>query len=495
MVETLSREAWTDLPNRWPEVEGRGPLDPDRVRGVALHWPGGVRRSYAGLSREQVAAVIRGFDRYHRLTRGWAGIGYCYLVDLSGRVWEGAGDYVAAHSATPAYPDANRDFVGVCLIVGPDDELTPELVEAVRELVEDLGDKFPGIDVVLGHRDVAGAQTECPGATIAAAIRAGTFTDDTIPAPPVPAVSPGMVSPCVGRVTSEFSWARRHPVTGVLLPHLGIDIAGPAGTVIRAAYGGVVEDVGWSITPGHTGLSVRVRNPDGERQHYGHLESAGVVKGQTVDAGDVLGIMGDTGNVTGRHLHFGIFGAAPTVAEAVKRARDPRIDFRHWGVVPGSVPILPELVARPPAPAPAPVRKRNAAARRDYAAGEVAAIQRALAGMGYDVGPDDDDYGDRTARAVRSYQASQLYAPGLIADGDWGPRTQVHYSWVKGLQVALNRWKGGNIRVDGDYRAVTRARVVDLMERNHGGAYKGHVDGIPGPVFCGMLGHPTHPGL
>ena len=104
----------------------------------------------------------------------------------------------------------------------------------------------------------------------------------------------------------------------------------------------------------------------------------------------------------------------------------------------------------------------------------------------------DDDYGPWTEAAVKLYQKSQLFG-NLAADGDWGPKTEAHYLWVIRLQKTMNQWKGADIAVDGDYRRVTANRVEDLMRRNQGYTYHGYPDGVPGPVFCRMLGIPTHP--
>lgn len=130
--------------------------------------------------------------------------------------------------------------------------------------------------------------------------------------------------------------------------------------------------------------------------------------------------------------------------------------------------------------------------RGKYSTQKVKDIQTALAGMGRYDGLIDGDYGPMTTEAVLDYQGDQLFG-GLLADGDWGPVTTRHYVWVKKLQRALNGWVGKNLVVDGDYGAKTRDRVRDVMERNHGGAYKGVIDAIPGPIFCKMLGIPVHP--
>lgn len=123
---------------------------------------------------------------------------------------------------------------------------------------------------------------------------------------------------------------------------------------------------------------------------------------------------------------------------------------------------------------------------------QVKDVQRALAACGMYRGAIDGIAGPVTEEAIEYYQKHQLFG-NLVADGMWGPKTKAHWQWVKVLQTAMNKWKGYNLVVDGDFGKKTRDRVGDLMERNHGRAYKGVIDSIPGPVFCKMLGIPTHP--
>lgn len=151
--------------------------------------------------------------------------------------------------------------------------------------------------------------------------------------------------------------------------------------------------------------------------------------------------------------------------------------------------------ASAPSPAaPDATVKKNAAAHRAYGSGEVLAIQKKLAEAGFYSGALDDDYGSMTEAGVRAYQAGQRYG-GLVVDGDWGPVCEAHYQWVITLQTALNKWKSSYaaLVVDGSYGALTARRVLDVQTRNHGGAYLGALDGVPGPVTCSMLGIPTHP--
>lgn len=141
-----------------------------------------------------------------------------------------------------------------------------------------------------------------------------------------------MQSPVKGRVTSEFSRNRKNPVTGRVEPHLGIDIAAPAGTPYYPVYPGTVIGVGAGLLPGRSGdRNVRVRNPDGETQYYGHGETVSVKVGQKVDHTTQLGTVGQRGNATGPHVHLEIHDKNGV-------PRNPRTDFDHHGVTPGEAP-------------------------------------------------------------------------------------------------------------------------------------------------------------
>jgi len=71
-------------------------------------------------------------------------------------------------------------------------------------------------------------------------------------------------------------------------PHSGMDIAANEGTPISAPRSGIVTS---------TGLVTM----------FCHLSEIGVADGQTVDAGETIGLVGKTGRVTGAHLHFGTY--------------------------------------------------------------------------------------------------------------------------------------------------------------------------------------------
>ncbi len=84
------------------------------------------------------------------------------------------------------------------------------------------------------------------------------------------------------------------------------DLFAPEGTPVLAVYGGTVTAAGYDPTGGHY---VHVDGADKLRYYYAHLAvPPPVAARQVVAAGQVLGLVGETGNAvgTGPHLHLGI---------------------------------------------------------------------------------------------------------------------------------------------------------------------------------------------
>jgi murein DD-endopeptidase MepM/ murein hydrolase activator NlpD len=84
--------------------------------------------------------------------------------------------------------------------------------------------------------------------------------------------------------------------------HRGIDISGNTGQPIFSVDAGVIVYAGWNDW-GY-GNMIMVDHGNGWQSLYGHLNSIGVICGQSVDQGTVIGTLGSTGNSSGSHLHF-----------------------------------------------------------------------------------------------------------------------------------------------------------------------------------------------
>jgi murein DD-endopeptidase MepM/ murein hydrolase activator NlpD len=85
--------------------------------------------------------------------------------------------------------------------------------------------------------------------------------------------------------------------------HPGIDIAVPSGALVRAAGGGTVVQSG---VDDQYGSFVIVQHPEGYQSVYGHLSRLLVKADDTVAAGQVIGLSGNSGRSSAPHLHFEI---------------------------------------------------------------------------------------------------------------------------------------------------------------------------------------------
>jgi len=103
------------------------------------------------------------------------------------------------------------------------------------------------------------------------------------------------------RITSRFSYSRRHPVLNVTRAHLGVDYAAPVGALVIAVSHGVVTRAGFA---GQAGRLVAIRHTSGYETQYLHLSRIHVKPGQRVSQGDVIGLVGSSGLSTGPHLDY-----------------------------------------------------------------------------------------------------------------------------------------------------------------------------------------------
>jgi murein DD-endopeptidase MepM/ murein hydrolase activator NlpD len=109
-----------------------------------------------------------------------------------------------------------------------------------------------------------------------------------------------MLWPISGRITSGFG-NRVDPFEGRRAFHCGIDISAESGTKVLAASHGTVIFSGWRQGYGKT---VILRHPGGYITVYAHNSENKVQENDAVSRGDVIALSGNTGAVTGAHLHF-----------------------------------------------------------------------------------------------------------------------------------------------------------------------------------------------
>ncbi len=160
------------------------PAIAERLRFAVVHHTAGSN-SY---SKSQSAAIVRGIQRYHVLGNGWNDIGYNFLVDKYGQIFEGRGGGIANNVVGAHAGGFNTGSVGVSVIGNFDSAgLSTAAKSALQKLLAwrlDVGHVFPrgSVDVVSGgssrypagvhvrlrnvngHRD--SSATSCPGANI-----------------------------------------------------------------------------------------------------------------------------------------------------------------------------------------------------------------------------------------------------------------------------------------------------------------------------------------
>lgn len=206
--EFVARAIWGARPPK-TVTPIRGP-----VRGVAIHYEGPHMGAY---TPADAIALVRGIQRFHMDTRGWADIAYTAVVDRFGRVFEGRGPGV--RTAAQGTNDGNDHYYAVCYLGGVDDPLTDDARVGIRAAVGWLRVAGHAGDEIRPHSSFHA--TACPGD----ALRDYCRTLTSLPPSPVPAPSPPPAPPAPPQ-------SRRNP-----MPNPLIRVRGTAGVVELTPYG------------------------------------------------------------------------------------------------------------------------------------------------------------------------------------------------------------------------------------------------------------------
>ena len=102
------------------------------------------------------------------------------------------------------------------------------------------------------------------------------------------------------KITSKFG-LRRHPITGQIRAHNGIDISAPVGTPVRATADGVVTK---AMYYSGYGRYVRISHYGKIETAYAHLSRIVVRRGQQVKKGQIIAYSGNSGQTTAAHVHY-----------------------------------------------------------------------------------------------------------------------------------------------------------------------------------------------
>lgn len=148
----ITRAAWRAL------SVGGDPAAMQAIQGVVVHHTAGTMRIQPELAISEMQAI----QRYHMDVNKWSDIGYHYVIDGAGRIYEGRDEgYAGAHC-----PGKNKTHIGIALMgnfetTHPSDEALKALEDLSRYYMAAEGFSAAG---VTGHRDHRA--TLCPGVNI-----------------------------------------------------------------------------------------------------------------------------------------------------------------------------------------------------------------------------------------------------------------------------------------------------------------------------------------
>lgn len=153
-LEVIQRKDWAPLSS----TKAANALPMGQVTRITVHHDGIDPPADLG-TYEQVLAHVQSIQQYH-LSRGWADIGYHFIIDPSGRVWKGRPlSWQGAHVSGD-----NEENIGIVLLGNFQKQHPSEKsLESLGVLIKGLKERYQVQDYrVYTHRELSG-KTECPG--------------------------------------------------------------------------------------------------------------------------------------------------------------------------------------------------------------------------------------------------------------------------------------------------------------------------------------------
>ena len=186
----------------------------------------------------------------------------------------------------PADPSQDVDNGGECSPTCPDRPIPPDAQAVLDSIVRSAPNDNRAL--VAGEQALLAAGYD---ADQAARIAYGRF-------------------PVAGPATWSDDWLNPRWTGDTFRFHLGLDLIAPYGTPLRSPDDGIARIDSNPLG----GLAVKVVIPDGSFYYLAHMSATaeGLQDGQAVHTGDLLGYVGQSGDATGPHCHFGIYAQGTT---------------------------------------------------------------------------------------------------------------------------------------------------------------------------------------
>ncbi|MFC7711247.1 peptidoglycan recognition protein family protein, partial [Micromonospora lupini] len=398
-----------------------GARPPVEVTRVALATRTGFTVHY---SAGAAATTPRQIQNYHMDGNGWSDIGYNFLVDTAGRIYEGRGwEVMGAHAS-----GHNDTHIGACFI-GNDGDVTPAVLRSFRALYNRANALTGKTLAKTWHGGLSGNSTECPGSQLRAWVQAG-MNSDNVPAVTDPPPSSGGLG---GGMTS---------VRSISAQQKAVNEAGYSPALVVDGFWGPKTDAGVRWLQGRLGVPADgLWGPNTEAAYRAQLNNTSPGGGMT----SVRSAASQQQAVNG-------LGYSPPLV--VDGSWGPKTDAGvRW--LQGQLGVTADGLWGP---------GTEAAYQAYYDEGALLAV--------------DGDFGPATIRATQR-------ATGTTVDGQWGPASiralQRHLNtWsdaglavdglmgpvaVKALQRHLNTMVNAGLALDGIWGYATIAALQRALNR------------------------------